>query len=51
MGRGVKAVQKARSLRPDLVPMDISMPQMNGIEATRITAGKFLSLRLSYQSE
>ena len=48
---GVKAVQKARSLRPDLVPMDISMPQMNGIEATRITAGKFLSLRLSYQSE
>ena len=33
---GVEAVEKARSLRLDLILMDISMARMNGIEATRI---------------
>ena len=31
---GVEAVDKARSLRPDIAILDISMPRMNGIEAT-----------------
>lgn len=31
---GVEAVQKAGQLLPDLVFMDISMPEMNGMEAT-----------------
>ena len=31
---GVEAVEKARSLRPDVAVMDISMPVMDGIEAT-----------------
>src|SRR5579862_4363 len=33
---GLDAIEKAKSLRPDVVLMDISMPGMNGLEATRI---------------
>jgi PAS domain S-box-containing protein len=33
---GLEAVEKAKSLRPDVVLMDISMPRMDGVEATRI---------------
>ncbi|MBO1333679.1 response regulator transcription factor [Streptomyces sp. VRA16 Mangrove soil] len=32
---GAEAVAKVRELRPDVVLMDIRMPEMNGIEATR----------------
>ena len=32
---GVQAVERYRELRPDLVTMDIVMPEMDGIEATR----------------
>jgi PAS domain S-box-containing protein len=32
---GQDAVEKARQLRPDLVIMDVSMPNLNGLEATR----------------
>jgi DNA-binding NarL/FixJ family response regulator len=34
-GTGRKAVQLANTLRPDVVVMDIAMPELNGLEATR----------------
>ena len=32
---GVKAVEKYKELKPRLVVMDITMPEMNGIQATK----------------
>ena len=32
---GLQAIELVRSLQPDIVIMDVGMPEMNGIEATR----------------
>lgn len=34
-GNGREAVERASELKPDVVVMDVSMPELNGIEATR----------------
>src|SRR5260370_35304590 len=34
-GNGSEAVELAEQLRPDIVVMDVAMPELNGIEATR----------------
>ena len=32
---GLEAIEQAKTLKPDIVVMDISMPELNGIEGTR----------------
>lgn len=38
---GQEAVEKTRALEPDVILMDVSMPRMGGVEATRIVKREF----------
>jgi DNA-binding NarL/FixJ family response regulator len=38
-GNGRVAIQRAASLQPDVIVMDVSMPEMNGLAATRALEG------------
>jgi DNA-binding NarL/FixJ family response regulator len=43
---GRQAVEMARDLLPDVVVMDVAMPQLNGIEATRQLAGDETGMKI-----
>ena len=43
---GEEAITKAEHLKPDIIFMDISMPKMNGIEATSILAPRLPETRI-----
>ena len=38
---GLEAIEALRDIRPDVVLMDLTMPVMNGLEATRIISKKY----------
>ena len=46
VGTGRSAVRLAKEMRPDVVVMDIGMPDLNGIDATRQITGKLKTVRV-----
>jgi DNA-binding NarL/FixJ family response regulator len=43
---GEEAVQAARRLKPDLIIMDLALPTLNGIDATRLIRREFPQMRV-----
>ncbi len=45
-GNGQEAIEKAKELKPDIIFMDISMPVLNGLEATKILVELFPQIKI-----
>lgn len=43
---GLEALEKARNLSPEVILMDIAMPKINGIEATRIIKAELPDIQI-----
>lgn len=43
---GYEAIEQARRWRPNVVVMDVGMPQLNGIDATRLIAAEMPSVKV-----
>ena len=43
---GLEAVEQARKLRPDVVIMDVGMPRLSGVEATRLLSAEMPEVRI-----
>jgi DNA-binding NarL/FixJ family response regulator len=43
---GREAVEMAGQIRPDVVVMDVRLPQLNGIEATRIITSRYKKIKV-----
>lgn len=48
---GLEAVERTKELHPDIVLMDISMPQIDGLQATRIIRNEVPSSRVLILSQ
>ncbi len=48
---GLEAVEKAKQLLPDVILMDISMPQIDGLQATRIICSELPNVRVLILSQ
>jgi DNA-binding NarL/FixJ family response regulator len=46
VSNGKMAIDKAVELQPDIVLMDISMPEINGLDATKILIKKFPAVKI-----